>query len=86
MIRIRVSTLRGCRPFRMGSRGPHRPRSESGPIRTDRTEPHDPHRVDGAMDGSPRCADGPDLGRFVTDTFNEVLMCPSATAPRRERG
>jgi hypothetical protein len=37
----------------MASPGPHRPWSESSPIRTDRTEPHDPHRVDGAMDGSP---------------------------------
>lgn len=37
----------------MGCRGPHRPGSDSGSRRTDRTEPHDSHRVDGAVDGSP---------------------------------
>ena len=44
--------LESAQTFRMASPGPHRPTSEPSPIRTERTEPPDPHRVDGAKDGS----------------------------------
>jgi hypothetical protein len=74
----------------MASHGPHRPWSEPSPIRTDRTEPHDPHRVDGAMDGSPatlRTGDlvGDDLRAAVRDHGPGDRVGKSLDARPRER-